>query len=97
MYGYPFLKKDPIYHLWNNITSFIQNCKLTPQNLNYLKLINDHYWQNWEFNYYGDIKLPSFFVKNIDPKQSFDYENVINQNINDYEKISDLTLSKSFS
>lgn len=97
MYGYHYLKQDPIYNLWDNITSFIQNCELTSQNLNYLKLIDDHYWQNWEFNYYGNIKLPLFFVKNIDPKEIIDYENVINKDINDYEKISDLKLSKSLS
>lgn len=102
-----YLKTDPVHCLWNNISTFIQNCELTSQNLNYLKLINNlnvkndlfsvKKWNIGIINYQSDTLLPSFFTKNVKIKYIKNYENIIDQNINDYEKISDLKLSKSFS
>lgn len=87
-----WLKEDPHYIFWDNVTDFIKNCKLTDQNLDYLRLINN-------LNLYGtitshnDIKLPSFFVKKIKRDDIEDYKNVIDKNVKEYEKISDYSKS----
>lgn len=92
--GNLWLKEDPHYIFWDNITDFIKKCKLTNQNLDYLRLINN-------LNLYGaitshnDTKLPSFFVKKIKRDDILDYKNVIDKNIKEYEKISDYTKSLS--
>lgn len=92
--GNLWLKEDQHYIFWDNITDFIKNCKLTDQNLDYLRLINN-------LNLYGnitshnDIKLPSFFVKKIKREYIDDYKNVIDKNVKEYEKISDYSKSLS--
>lgn len=93
--GNLLLKEDPYYNLWDNITDFIKNCKLTNQNLDYLKLINNLELWDVKIVSHNDTKLPSFFVKKIKRDDILDYKNVIDKNVKEYEKISDYSKSLS--
>lgn len=89
-----WLKEDPHYIFWDNITDFIKNCKLTNQNLDYLRLINNLNLYSTIVSH-NDTKLPYFFVKKIKHDEIEDYKNVIDKNVKEYEKISDYSKSLS--